>query len=664
MNVQPAETAPAPMALARDISAEAFRRGLVWLGLFGLLVRMGYLIEHARTPFYGTPTLDERYYVAVAKMLLAGDDLHRLHGFRPLLYPMFLAFFNKLGGAHGIDLAILVQHALGIATGILVAVLGARLFRHRLAGIISGALYLLAPVPLYFEGEILIESSYTFLVCVVLLAHVRAADAVGWKSAALWFVGGALLALAAQARANILVLLALYPCFAAWRWRQARQSTALWPLLGLAGALAMAIPWGFFNMRQSDHFHLLPGAGGMNLYLDNRRNADGLTLKEQHRLDVSDDAEDSVELWARTDYADAMLAQHRQPDMDPMAISKYWTDRAMEEIKADPAHWLKLMAKKCWMTFWNVEAPNLKSFAFLQQDSLLLRLLPVRWVVLLMLVPIGIWAGAKWGNRSALFIVLVYIVLYSAVNLLFYICDRYRYPVWPAMAVVSGGGLLAVFEAIRRRSWPKASWMLVVMALMALISLPNWFDVKLPSFARDYLFRSMAWYEKGHFQEALSDVNKSLQLDPNEVTAIHHRANVLLALNRLPEARQDYEQAVKRSPNEAVIWNDYGATLEGLGQTNEALQAYRRAMELSPPSKNAFLAAALLQIRLGRFNEATDILNQLEKLGSQPNAVALAIRSALARHGGDMQQADRLEQEARRLDADAAAWAFAHATNQ
>lgn len=159
----------------------------------------------------------------------------------------------------------------------------------------------------------------------------------------------------------------------------------------------------------------------------------------------------------------------------------------------------------------------------------------------------------------------------------------------------------------------------------------------------------------------MSNVEESLKLDPNEVTAIHHRAVVLLALNRLPEARQAFEAALKRSPAEAVIWNDYGAALEAMGQTNDALGAYRRAMKIEPPSKNAFLATALLEIHLGHFNEATGALDLLAKDDPKPNALALALRSVIARRGGNVQQAEQLEEQASHLDAAATAWALAHA---
>ena len=316
----------------------------------------------------------------------------------------------------------------------------------------GGALFLLAPLPLCFEGELLIEPSYTFLICLALLLHLHTATVRGWPSALLWLLCGGMVVLASQERANILVFLAVYPLFAAWRWGHTRERAALLPLLGLVGALVMMIPWGIINLRQADHFHLVTNAGGVNFYFGNRRGADGMfghdvvtALSELSRSNnigttttANERYEDLVEVWAREEYAAAMRAQNRPPESDPKAVSRYWTQRAVDEIKADPAAWLQLMAEKCWLTLWNKEVPNNKDFAFLQQEYFSLRVLPVRWVVLLMLAPAGLWAAARFGSRDNLFILLVYAGLYSAGNVAFFICDRYRYPsgrqwrCWPA----------------------------------------------------------------------------------------------------------------------------------------------------------------------------------------------------------------------------------------
>jgi tetratricopeptide (TPR) repeat protein len=658
-----------------DISAAGFNRALVFLILLGLIVRIGFYVEHAHTPSFGVPTLDQKYYDTVAKMLVAGEDLHELHAFRPLLYPMFLACFYKLGGNWGVDLALLVQHLLGIATGLLVALLGARLFRHRLAGVVGGALFLLAPLPLCFEGELLIEPSYTFLICLGLLLHLHAATIRGGRSALLWLLCGGMIVLASQGRANILVFLAVYPLFAAWRWWHTRERAAWLPLLGLVGALAMMIPWGIINLRQVDRFHLVTNAGGVNFYFGNRRGADGMfghdvvtalsELSQSNAIAATTTAneryEDLVEVWAREEYAAAMRAQNRAPETDPKAISQYWTQRAVDEIKADPAAWLQLVAKKCWLTLWNKEVPNNKDFAFLQQEYIWLRVLPVRWVVLLMLAPAGLWAAARFRNGDSLFILLVYAGIYSAGNVAFFICDRYRYPVWPAMAVLAGGGMLASLEMIRQRRWRALLVVLSGAGLMAAISLPNWFGVKLPNFAQDYYFRSSAWYEKGRVAEALEDINRSVALDPLNAGAQQHRGNVLFALNRLEEACRAYEQALSLIPGNSGVWNNLGATLEMMGNTDAALRAYRRATECQPPSPLAFLGIAFIQIRAARLEDATATLNQLEKLQRTPHAATLATRSAIERRRGDTRHADALEQQARQLDPAATVWAIERA---
>ena len=198
-----------------------------------------------------------------------------------------------------------------------------------------------------------------------------------------------------------------------------------------------------------------------------------------------------------------MRAQGRQPDTNPMADFQVLDPAGHGRNQGGSGRLAPVDGQKMLADVWNAEVPNNKAFAFLQTEYAWLRLLPVRWVVLLMLAPAGIWAAAKWGNRDALFILLVYASLYSAANVAFFICDRYRYPVWPVMAAIAGGGLLAFVETIRRRRWRGALCLAAGMALMASISLPNWFGAKLPSFARDFLFRSIAWYEKGHFPEAL-----------------------------------------------------------------------------------------------------------------------------------------------------------------
>lgn len=667
--------------LVWDISSGVFKRLLVWLGLFGLATRLFFFVQHAGSPSFCIPTLDQKYYDMVARMLLSGQDLHELHGFRPLLYPLFLAFFYKLGGAAGAALTLAAQHILGIVTGLLVAVLGARLFNNHLCGLAGGLLYLLAPVPLYFEGELLIEPSYVFLIVVALLVHVWASSGQGWKSGWLWLVGGALVALAAQARANILIFLAMYPLMAFRSWWRIRGASSLLPLAGLVGALGMMIPWGVVNMRQTDHFHLIPNGGAVNLFLGNRHGADGMFTGEDVVAELSKASEnganspirrinsggryqDLVEVWAAEEYESAMQSQGRAPADDPMAISQYWSRRTLDEIRAAPAAWLRLTAKKCWLMLWNVEVPNNKAFAFLQEEFSSLRWLPVRWVVLLMLLPAGFWIASRFQNCDALFILSVYLFLYFAGDVAFFICDRYRYPLWPAAAVLAGGGFWWMFESLRARKWKSFLGAGAAAVLMAAISLPNWFAASLPNFSQDYYFHSSAWYERGHLAEALKDANCAAELNPRDGSVQQHLGNIFFAMSRLPEARAAYERALQLLPGDSGIWNNLGATLDALGDTDGALRAFERATESRLPCYSAFFGKAFVQIRLNQLDAAAANLAEFEQLQKTPDASDVALRSVIARRRGNTRDADELEARARRLDAEAADWAIKTAAKE
>jgi tetratricopeptide (TPR) repeat protein len=213
-----------------------------------------------------------------------------------------------------------------------------------------------------------------------------------------------------------------------------------------------------------------------------------------------------------------------------------------------------------------------------------------------------------------------------------------------------------LFAIIRARKAPAISSALAVMAVLAALSLHNWFHARLPTFARDYFFKSLAEFDKGHFEPALADIDRSVSLDPTDVNAAVHQGNVLFALGRLDEARNAYERATKINPNEPSAWTNLGNVLDAQGKTDEALQAFSNAMHCTPPSRNAFLGTAYIQIRRGQLDAATKTLDELQAVTGGQNVLALAARSVIERRRGNIQAAGELEQQVNRLDSSAISW--------
>jgi tetratricopeptide (TPR) repeat protein len=224
------------------------------------------------------------------------------------------------------------------------------------------------------------------------------------------------------------------------------------------------------------------------------------------------------------------------------------------------------------------------------------------------------------------------------------------------MAALAGGALPAILHLTRSAERRAFTWVLTATVALAVLSLHNWFGARRPNFAQDYYFRSQAWYGRGNFQEALSDADRSIALDPMRAEVLHHRGNILFALSHLGDAKTAYLQALKLSPGDAGVWNNLGATLDAMGSSNEALQAFVRATECIPASRNAWLGMALVQIRSGLLDAADASLARFHGSSSGDLPLVLATRAVLERKRGNSGQAEALEQQARSLDPATLSW--------
>lgn len=623
------------------------RRVLLWVAALATLVRVLYLAEHVRSAFFTVPVLDGVYYREAARALLGeASPVGLLTGFRPLLYPLFLAPFEAWSADWGLAAAIVVQHLLGVATTLLVADLGFRLFGRTSAGGAAGLLYALAGPPLFFEGEILITSLFTFL-GVVQLHFVARAVGKDHPAIGSWLGLGLALALAMQARPNALVFALAWPllvaCAGSRRLRLARGVA-----IAAAAALAATAGFAWWQAPLIGRFQLVPSSGGVNLYLGNKLGADGRIPRQDRAVSYGETYRDSVEVFAEEEYR-ASLGVEAPAIVDPAEISAYWTRRTVEEIRGDPAAWAALMGRKLWFLCWNREIPNNKTWAFtISHESRLLALMPVAWWLLFALAPLGAWAAWSTGQRRLLMWVLAFLLIHALAIMAFFVNARFRLPLWPVMAVLAGGGLLALADAVRERR-RAALGLTLTAAAAASISLGNVLAVPPDSFARDFFFRSIARLEQGDLDGALADARSSLELDPSDPATHYQLGNVALAQRDANLALQGFAQAVAISPGEPRTWNGIGIALELLGRSGEAERAYRQALETAPGYGPALANLSLVVLRRGDVAAAEDLLRRLERARFESLHERVA-RAAFAQAIGDADASSDLLAEARAID--------------
>lgn len=573
------------------------------VGISALVVRALYLFAHLSSPFFARPFLDQKYYELCARQI-AGMGGNVIDGFRPLLYPFVLSVFYLLDPDNGELLSLIAQHTMGIAMAVMVAWLAMHLFDSKRAGLIAGLLFAFSAPPLYFEGELLIATFFSFLLLVLWISICKALEnPVPWRAGSLWIISGMILGLAAQARPNALALLLFFPMV--FLFRLMRRKISFSPLIGLLGLLVVQLAFAAINSHFSGRFTILTQAGGINFYLGNSKKADGMIPRQDRYVVYEGSYQDPIQAMAIQGYEEA---GHEMP-ATPERVSAYWKTRTLEEIRQAPAQWIRLMIKKSWLMLWNHEIPNNRSFSFVaEEETPLLQWIPVRWWLLLSLAPWGLAALYRMGKHEMLLWMVSFFVLLSGTIILFFVNSRFRIPLWPGMAILSGGGAIHLWSQLKTGKRP---WVLAACSIaLLLISCVNWFGIPPDPVEIDHALRSKAYLEIGRPKEALADIEKSLATTQNNPGYHQHHGNILLALNENLAAVEAYHKALTLNPGNPMVHNNVGVAFEQAGQIDKAVIAYTEALRLRPGLPSAATNLLLLVEREKQMEHAADPIKE------------------------------------------------------
>jgi tetratricopeptide (TPR) repeat protein len=546
---------------------------LAALFVFAFAIRLGYLLEIKDTDFFTVLVGDSAVYDAWAQQIQR-DWVGREVFYQAPLYPYFLAAIYSVFG-HATFIARLIQIALGSAACVLLAGAG-RAWLSRGAGFLAGVLLAAYAPALFFEGLIQKASLDLFFMAGLLFCLGRCETDARRR----WpLFGGMVLGCLTLTRENALVLLPILALWIGWRFRGRRAA-----LFVLGAALVLA-PVAIRNYVVGGEAFVTTSQFGANLYLGNNAQADGkyAPLRWGHGS-FPEERADAIEIAEQS-------AGHA---LTPGQVSRYWSGRAWDWIRAHPLDWVKLMGRK-WLLLWNErEIPDSDEPLVYKDASLILTGSGVlcSFGIICPLAAAGM--VALWSERRRLGALYLIVASIAASAALFVVFARYRFPMVPVLLLFAAAGVLRIAALVKARS------VKVVVAYLALVTVAA-VVVRVP-FDDDEKPRAMAHYNlavsleaQGELARAAASYRGALESDPSFVQAHVNLGSILARGGQLDEALGHERAALELRPDDPLAHTVLANALLELGRLDEAEPHYRAALRVQPDLAQARDGLAALQ---------------------------------------------------------------------
>lgn len=154
-----------------------------------------------------------------------------------------------------------------------------------------------------------------------------------------------------------------------------------------------------------------------------------------------------------------------------------------------------------------------------------------------------------------------------------------------------------------------------------------------PPRAIDYFGRAMDLYTIEDYSNAISDLDKAIELTPDFALAYLLRAQIrysmkgrmnresrtLLSANETEEILHDIDNAIRLSPFMPVAYYNKGVILAETGRLDDAVKAFTRAIELKRDFGEAFYNRGFVYLTMGDKAKAFPDLSRSGELGIVPS---------------------------------------------
>lgn len=493
----------------------------------------GFLIwELSDNPFFRFQLSDDAFYLQVAKQWARGLDFGPTPFYFSPLYPAFLALLAKLSLSSPLHIRI-VQILIGSLAYPILYVLTRRLFGPRAAFI---AYSLALGYGVLLQGMTELVSAWLEVVLTLGVALLLSGSLSAIPIAAAGLLTG-MLSLGRPTFALLIPVAAAVLVF-----RRFPGSSAFTPRT-LRGAVifvtCFAVPVLPVTLRNALVGHdlvLVSSHGGINFYIGNSPGAGGTFYAPQgfHEDLESLNAKDSKAI------AERITGQ----DLAPSEVSRFWFRKGLDFLLENPGKGAQLYGRKALLLLHAYEVPSNSSYSVFKEGSLLLKLLPVSFSLLVVSGIVGVGLSTiQW--RRLIFLYSILGILFFSVAL-FFVASRFRLPIAGLLAVFAGHAFDVGIGALLGRRRRAVALVVASGVALFLLSYPYPMIEKLrrDHFGSSFEIMGIYLYEKNmDLNESEALLRKAIAITPARRSAHWYLARILEQRGDLLGAEQEWDRA-------------------------------------------------------------------------------------------------------------------------
>jgi tetratricopeptide (TPR) repeat protein len=118
--------------------------------------------------------------------------------------------------------------------------------------------------------------------------------------------------------------------------------------------------------------------------------------------------------------------------------------------------------------------------------------------------------------------------------------------------------------------------------------------------------RGLVKFELGRHKEALEDFNKVVQIDPTSFSAYHNRANAKIIMKDYEGAINDFDMAIKLNPQSSIEYYNRGKAKFEIGDYKGAINDFNSSVKLNPKNEPALSTRAVAKYNTGDYKGAVN----------------------------------------------------------